>query len=128
MAIRKGLKTVTVTGTSLPIVGFSTGVGETVETDDIAAYGDAHFTTVPRSVAGYNDLTVTCLNEGSEADVVIGSVADWTFAMTFHDGDGTETKSVSKKCVCVNIEHGEVEVDGERKATITYTLHPQGGD
>lgn len=130
MAVRKGIQAIGVTaGTSLPIVNATVGQGTTVETDKICAYGDEMETTVPRSVAGYNDLTIECLLEGSSmADKTIGDVADWTISAGYWDGSQTVSKSFTKKYVVTDISYGEVAVDGERKATVTYTLHPQGGD
>ena len=125
---RKTVKTLTVSGTSLPIVSASTGAGKKIETDSAAAFGDEMETAVPRLLGSYDDITLECLDEGTAPDVTVGSVSTFTIAITYHDGTATATKSVAKECSVIGIAHGTAQVDGDRKATITITLHPVGGD
>jgi hypothetical protein len=126
---RKGVKAIAITaGTTLPIVNASVGQGMTLETDKIMAYGDEMETAVPRSVGGYEDLTIECLCDGAMADKSIGDVGDWTIKVSYWAGETATDKTFTKKYTITGISYGEVAVDGDRKATVTYTLHPIGGD
>ena len=126
---RKTVKTVEVTGTSLPIVSVSTGAGKKIETDSAAAFGDEMETAVPRLLGSYDDITLECLDEGGTQTLpTLGAVATWTISLTYHDGTATATKSVEKECSVIGLSYGTAEVDGQRRATITITLHPIGGD
>ena len=125
---RKAVKTITVTGTTLPIVSASTGAGKGIEGDDVAAFDDEMVTSVPRLLGSYDDITIEALDEGTNPDVAIGDVKDFTITITFHDGTATATKTVTKNCYVKSLSHGSAQVDGERKATITMVIHPIGGD
>ena len=126
---RKAVKTVSVTGTTLPILSVSTGAGKNVESDDVCCFSDEMKTSVPRLLGAYDDITIEALDEGGSTVLpTVGNVADWTITLTFHDGTATDTKTVTKNCYVKALSYGTAQVDGERKATITITLHPVGGD
>lgn len=133
MACRKGLKTCTVSGigTALPITGITVANGQNVDVDEIAAYGDSEYTSVPRQIKHNSDLTVTCLNETGVVDAsyyaLIGTVQAVTITYTMSDGkvDAADT-SLTHDFVIMGIEGSEIEVDGDRKTTIEITIRKHG--
>lgn len=132
---RKALKSISISGAGSTLTG---GVveanilgGESVETDPIAAYGDAYFTNVPRNIKQQNDITVQFLAEGglsngAPAKIPTGAIVETTLTYTYGDGTGTGdvTDTLTRNMVVVSCEGSSVAVDGERKATYTVVLRP----
>lgn len=129
---RKAIASITITGTGFTnaaIVGATTSPGESVEVDRIAAYGDEGYTSVPRRVKTYSDLTVTILDEGGASSTLpsAGSVVPVTVTWGFNSGmePSDTTRVFVRDCVVASVEPGgEATVDGERKATVAVTLTP----
>ena len=99
------------------------GGGASVEGDKVAAYGDTGFTTVPRNVKSYPEATFTFIDEGDNkaaaCEALVGTVVSVTISSKYGDGKATDT-TVSKtlNMAILSCEPGgEVEVDGDRKAT-----------
>ena len=83
MATRKALKTCSFSGicSGCPVVGATVGAGTNVDSDEIVAYGDPEYTTVPRQALHNEDLTITFLNETgnfSASDFHVGAVVATT--------------------------------------------------
>ena len=101
------------------------GGGSSVESDKIAAFGDDGFTTVPRPVKSYPEITFTFIDEGDgkadSCDALSGTVVSCTVAASYGDGKTTATTQTKTFDVAVLEVHpgGETTVDGERKATFT---------
>ncbi len=99
------------------------GGGASVEGDKIAAYGDAGFTTVPRNVKSYPEATLTFIDEGDgkadSCEALVGTVVSVSFASKYGDGKGADTQvNKTLDMAILSCEPGgEVEVDGDRKAT-----------
>ena len=112
------------------VTSIPTGVSPEAEVDDAAAFGDTVKTHVARNLASLNQLEVELIDEGQTRSLAVGTTGDVVISLTFRNGadaDVTLATAVSEKCTIVHIDHGAVEVDGERKATITLTLQPVGG-
>ena len=97
--------------------------GASVEGDKIAAYGDTGFTTVPRNVKSYPEATFTFIDEGDgkadSCESLVGTVVAVSFSTKYGDGKATDT-TVPKTLDMAILScepGGEVEVDGDRKAT-----------
>lgn len=113
------------------ITSIPTGVSPEAEVDDAAAFGDTVKTHVARNLASLNQLEVELLDEGQTRSLAVGATGECVIALTFRNGADADVplaSAVSEKCTIVHIDHGAVEVDGERKATITLTLQPIGGE
>lgn len=129
MATRKAVRTMTVSGVSLPIYSAQPFAGATVESDNIAAFGDETFTTVPRNIAEWGEISITCIDEGETVGVKPGDVQAITITTTYSDGTTESTRTVTKNCAILEVSAGgEISVDGDRKATITIRVKPVGGD
>lgn len=127
-----GTATLTYNGTAvtLGVTGIPTGTSPQCEVDTVSAFGDEVATHVPRNVATLDTFQVECIYEGTAASIAVGKVVDVVIAAVFRNGAEADSASVSvvnEKCACTGIEHGTVEVDGDRKATVTYTFQPVGG-
>ena len=113
------------------VTSIPTGVSPEAEVDDAAAFGDAVTTHVARNLATLNQLEVELIDEGqARSGLAVGQTGDVEIELTFRNGvdaDVTLATAVDEPCTIVHIDHGAVEVDGERKATITLTLQPVGG-
>ena len=101
------------------------GGGASVESDKIAAYGDAGFTTVPRPVKSYPEATFTFIDEGdgkaASCEALVGTVVTVTLASIYGDGKSADTtQSASLDMAILEcVPGGEIDVDGDRKATFT---------
>lgn len=127
-----GTATLSIGGTPVTygVTSIPTGVSPEAEVDDAAAFGDSVKTHVARNLASLNQLEVELIDEGQTRSLAVGTTGDVVISLTFRNGadaDVTLSTAVSEKCTIVHIDHGAVEVDGERKATITLTLQPVGG-
>ena len=126
---RKAVRTITVSGVSLPIYSAQPFSGATVESDNIAAFGDETFTTIPRNIAEWGEITITCIDEGESVPVKPGDITSITITTTYTDGTTESTRTATKNCAILEVSPGgEIAVDGERKATITVRIKPVGGD
>ena len=129
---RKGIASITISGTGFTnaaVVGATSNTGESVELDKIAAYGDTRYTSVPRRVKTYSNITVTILDEGGASSTLpaVGTIVSATITWAFNSGaEQTDTsRSITRDCVVASVEPGgEVTVDGDRKATVSVTLTP----
>lgn len=130
MATRKTVKTMTISGVSGSVYGATVGNPKTADIDSTAAYGDTEFSEIPRNCKRNGDLTLTILNEGGAAatlEALAGTVQTVTLTVSFWDGDaGTGTETVSGKYVIVSAVPGEVNIDGDQKATIAVTIRKNG--
>lgn len=101
--------------------------GSSVGSDKIAAYGDAGFTTVPRTVKSYPELTFTFLDQGdgkaTACEALVGTVVSCTVTPKFGDGKTTAANSTDATTFDVVVldvaAGGDVAVDGDRKASFT---------
>lgn len=126
---RKTVKTLSMTGITLPLVSAELIAGTSVEVDSVGAFGDTAFTNVGRGIKQHRDIAFVCLDEGIAIDVDAGDVVAIALTETFSDGTETETRTLSHSCVIRSVEPGEaIAVDGDRKATINITVVPVGGD
>lgn len=128
-----GTATLTFGGSAVAygVTSIPTGVSPEAEVDDAAAFGDTVATHVARNLAKLNQLEIELIDEGQTRSLAVGATGDCAISLTFRNGadaDVTLATAVSEKCTIVHIDHGAVEVDGERKATITLTLQPVGGE
>lgn len=129
-----GTATLSFGGTAVAygVTSIPTGVSPEAEVDDAAAFGDTVTTHVARNLATLNQLEVELIDEGqARTGLVVGATGDVEISLTFRNGVDTDTElatAVDEKCTIVHIDHGAVEVQGERVATITLTLQPVGGE
>lgn len=124
---RKTIDTITISLGSVTGLALASApqwlAGSSVELDKIAAYGDAAFTSVPRSVKSYPEAEFTFIDEGDgkadSAEALVGTVV--TVSITSKYGDGKATSTGTAKSFDMAIQScepgGPVSVDGERKAT-----------
>lgn len=115
---------------SLGITSVPGGVSPSVEIDTAAAFGDTVATHVPRNLATLDTFQIECLYEGAAAAIKVGKIVNVALALTFRNGVDSDTSNataISENAACTAIEFGAVEVDGDRKATVTYTFQPVGG-
>lgn len=127
-----GTATFTYNGTAvtLGVTGIPTGTSPQCEVDTVSAFGDEVATHVPRNVATMDTFQVECINEGEAHTIAVGKVVTVAISAVFRNGvaaDGDPVSVVNEPCACTGIEYGTVEVDGDRKATITFTFQPVGG-
>ena len=127
-----GTATFTYNGTAvtLGVTSIPAGVSPQVEVDTAAAFGDEVATHVPRNLATLDTFEVECIYEGVAPSVLVGKVVTVAIAATFRDGvaaDGAAVNVINESCACTGAEYGSVEVDGDRKATVTFTFQPVGG-
>lgn len=116
------------TPVTLGVTSIPTGVSPETEIDEAAAFGDTVATRVPRNLATLGDLTVECIYEGAAPALAVGQIGDVAISLMFRNGvDADVTAAINEPCGISQIEYGAVEVDGDRKATITITLAPVGG-
>lgn len=118
------------TAVTLGVTSIPTGISPQCEVDTAAAFGDAVATHVPRNLATLDTFQVECIFEGAAAAIKVGKVVTVSIKPTFRDGvaaDADATSYINESCACTNIEYGAVEVDGDRKATVTFTFQPVGG-
>lgn len=125
----KALRTASIAGILGKLLDLTHFPGESAEVDKIAAYGDTHFTTVPRPVKSYEQFQFTILNEGAQSGLVdlVGTVVPVTVTETFGDGKETDTTvTIGPKDMVIEsvVAGGTVAVDGDRKATIVVTATP----
>lgn len=108
----------------------SWGGGSSVEADKIAAYGDPGFTSVPRAVKSYPEMTLTFLDQGdgkaTACEALVGTVVSCSITPKFGDGKTTAANSTDATTFDVTVldaaPGGDVAVDGERKATFTVKV------
>lgn len=133
MAAHKGVRLITATidsvATTGKLVGATVIKGASVEVDKIAAYGDSHYTSVPRSVASWSQFTFTILDEdGTNAwKSKVGKVVAVTVQGSYGDGKGSDTAASAISCDMAILSAepgGEMTVDGEQKSTIVVTAVP----
>lgn len=113
------------------VTSIPTGVSPEAEVDAAAAFGDTVTTHVARNLATLNQLEIELIDEGQTRSLAVGATGDCVISLTYRNGvdaDVTLATAVNEECTIVHIDHGAVEVDGERKATITLTLQPVGGE
>lgn len=129
---RKAVQSITVSLGSVSGLALASapawGAGSSVESDKIVAYGDDGFTTVPRPVKSYPEMTFTFIDEGDgkadACDALTGTVVSCTIAGSYGDGK-TMATTLSKTFDVAVLEvapGGEISVDGERKATFTVKV------
>lgn len=128
-AKRKALKTITISGISGGIVSASPFPPKSADSDPIAAYGDEVETNVIRPLTKVGEFNVTVVDEGQQFATVSGTTATVTIAVSYWDGSTTVTRTLGEQiCNVKNVAPGnDVDVQGERKATIVLTLEPVGG-
>ncbi len=128
-AKRKGLKTISVNGISGGIVSAAPFPPKSADSDPIAAYDDEVETNVIRPLTKVGEFNVTVLDEGQQFATVSGTTATVTIAVSYWDGSTTVTRTLGEQiCNVKNVAPGnDVDVQGERKATIVITLEPVGG-
>ena len=115
MSTRKAVRTMTVSGVSLPIYSAQPFAGATVESDNIAAFGDETFTSVPRNIAEWGEISITCIDEGEAVGVKPGDIQAITITTTYSDGTTEATRTATKNCAILEVSPGgEISVDGER--------------
>lgn len=118
------------TAVSLGVTSIPAGVSPQVEVDTAAAFGDEVATHVPRNLATLDTFQVECIYEGAAPSILVGKVVDVVISATFRNGveaDGNAVDVIDESCACTGAEYGSVEVDGDRKATVTFTFQPVGG-
>lgn len=117
------------TAVSLGVTSIPAGVSPQVEVDTAAAFGDEVATHVPRNLATLDTFQVECIYEGVAPAILVGKIVNVQIAATFRNGvaDGTPVDVINESCACTGAEYGSVEVDGDRKATVTFTFQPVGG-
>lgn len=127
---RKAVKSITLTTpTAGAVIGGSIGQGTSLDTDEIVAFGDATYTTVPRQAAKYEDITIQLLDEGQTPPVVSPTPVTLAGTVVFSDGTNTKTLTLpAESYIITAVSYGSVDVDGDRKGTIDITLHKVGGD
>ena len=133
MATHKGLRSITLTigGTAqtAKLVSATPLQGASVEVDKIAAYGDTHYTSVPRKVKSWDEFTFTLLDEDGSNPVLaqVGDVATIAIGQSYGSGDGADSAGSGVSCKMV-IQHvgpgGEVNIDGEQRSTVVITAVP----
>ena len=126
---RKAVKTITISGITGGIASASPFPPKSAESDSIAAYEDEVETNVGRPLTKVGEFNVTVLDEGQAFGTVAGTTATVTLAVSYWDGSTTVTRNLGETvCNVKNVAPGgEVDVQGERKATIVITLEPVGG-
>lgn len=127
-----GTATFTYGGTALAlgITGIPTGVSPQVEVDTAAAFGDQTATHVPRNLATLDTFQLECIYEGTAPAIKVGKIVSVAVSLTFRNGvdaDTTASSAISESAACTGVEYGTVEVDGDRKASVTFTFQPVGG-
>lgn len=118
------------TAVTLGVTSIPAGVSPQVEVDTAAAFGDQTATHVPRNLATLDTFQVECIYEGATSPILVGKVVSVIIAAAFRNGvdtDGNPVNVVNESCACTGAEYGSVDVDGDRKATVTYTFQPVGG-
>lgn len=118
------------TAVALGVTSIPTGVSPQVEIDTAAAFGDEVATHVPRNLATLDTFQVECIYEGVAPSILVGKIVNVQIAATFRNGvaaDGSAVNVIDESCACTGAEYGSVEVDGDRKATVTFTFQPVGG-
>lgn len=131
MASRKAVRTLTVaaTGFSCPIISALPHAPLSAEKTKLGAFGDKSFTNVVAEISEYGDIPVVILDEGDTDFLAVGSQHSFTFTSGYSDGSATVvTRSFIRVCSVVSIEPTSIEVDGNRRAALTLTLCPVGGD
>ena len=128
---RKTVKTITVSGITLPIYGSTIGQGVTADIDSTAAYGDDFYSEIPRKCKHSNDLSLVVLNEGGACETLAalaGTVQAIGISVTFWDGDsdGTTQETASDSFTVVSCTPNDITVDGDQKATCTLVIRRQG--
>ena len=121
---------VSATGFSAPIIGAPPFAGLSGEEIKVAAFGDKSYTKMIAEISEYGDVSVNILDEGDLDFLVPGTVKEFTFATVYKDpAGGSVTRSFVRFMSVKSIEPGgDIEVDGNRKATAKLTLTPVGGD
>ena len=127
-----GTATLTYGGTAitLGLTSIPAGVSPQVEIDTAAAFGDQVATHVPRNLATLDTFQVECIYEGAAPAIKVGKVVTVALSATFRNGvdaDSSDVTLISEPCACTGAEYGTVEVDGDRKASVTFTFQPVGG-
>lgn len=133
MATHKGLRSITLsiggTAQTSKLVSATPLQGASVEVDKIAAYGDTHYTSVPRSVKSWNEFSFTILDEdGSNALLAqVGAVVAIVIGQSYGSGSGTDSAGSGVSCnmVITNVAPGgDISIDGETRSTIVITAVP----
>lgn len=124
----KAVSTITVTGITLPIVSAPIGPGESGETTRIGAFGDKRYTKVPNGISELKDIVITALYEGAPLAVLVNDVISVTITPAFSNGSGDPTtQPFTFDATLADIDYPTVEVDGDRKPAVAFTLTPIGG-
>lgn len=126
----KAVKTISVSGVTGKLISATPYKGREVEVDEIAAYGDTEFSTVPRPVAKFSQFKFVILDEGGQSALaaLAGTSAAVTVSVTFWDGKTTASAATvftGDMVIQSVVPGGDIEVDGSRRATIEVTATPQ---
>lgn len=126
----KAVKTITVSGVTGKLISATPFKGREVESDEIAAFGDTEFSTVPRPVAKFSQFKFVVLDEGGQSalSALAGTSAAVSVSVTYWDGKTTDsavTAFSGDMVILSAVPGGEIEVDGSRRATIEVTAVPQ---
>ena len=118
------------TTVALGVTSIPGGPSPEIEVDDAAAFGDSVKTHVGRNLASLNSFDVECIFDGVAPTLKVGQVGAVALSLTFRNGkdaDVTLATAINEDCTITKIEYGSVEVDGDRKASVTFTFQPLGG-
>ena len=83
----------------------------------------AHY--VAGAVENWDEFSITVYDDGT-APSTSEAAAAYSISSTITDGTNQATVSVEFKALLTKIEGGEIESDGDRKATLTLTFQPSG--
>lgn len=133
MAARKAVKDISVTIGSVsnaPVYSASVIDGRNTSNGEIAAYGDALFTTIASPVLHASDLTVDILDEGGmygSIKSLVGTTQSVAINTTYWNGktDDTAVSTVSGDCVILSAVGDGVAVDTDGRSLIHVTLRKQ---
>lgn len=126
----KAVKTITISGVTGKLISATPYKGREVEVDEIAAFGDTEFSTVPRPVAKFSQFKFVILDEGGESGLaaLAGTSTAVTVSVTFWDGKtsgSAATVFTGDMVIQSVVPGGDIEVDGSRRSTIEVTAIPQ---
>jgi hypothetical protein len=128
MAARKAVRTLTISGITLPILSAKPAAPQSVDVTEIAAFGDSSYTSVGSPCVKYGDLNVKVLDEGGDPPLA-GTQANYVVATGYGDGgSGTASRSFSRAMTVISVDADEVEQEGNLKAAWSLVLRPVGGD
>lgn len=126
----KAVKTISVSGVTGKLISATPYKGREAEVDEIAAFGDTEFSTVPRPVAKFSQFKFVILDEGAQSALaaLAGTSTAVTVSATFWDGKtsgSVATVFTGDMVIQSVVPGGDIEVDGSRRSTIEVTAIPQ---